>query len=135
MKPTVMKFTVQAWTMTRKKTRPSFHLGALGMLFSVSDRVSGPKLSEQDRLDAVYPYRLELAAIGVPAGRYRLVPSGGESGGLALEWAADLGGRVWQTQTGKAGHRLVTDLTEYERLRWEELVAQGGLALEFGALA
>ena len=135
MELTVMKLTVQAWTMSRKKVRPSFHLGALGLLFSVSDRVSGPKLSEQDRLDAVYPYRLELAAIGIPAGRYRLVPSGGESGAWALEWAAELGGRVWQTRNGKAGPRLITDLTEYERLRWEELVAQGGPTLEFGALA
>jgi hypothetical protein len=138
-----VKLRTQAWTVSRKKVRPSFSLGALGMLFSVSDRVSGPKLSDQDRLDAAYPYRLELAAAGVAAGRYRLLPAGSGAGdrgsGIPTEdrikdWASGLNGRVWRSESGRAGPRLVTDLTEYERLRWEELAVQGAPMLEFELL-
>ena len=127
-----MKLKISTWTLNRKKIRPSFNLGALGMLFSISDRVSGPKLSDQDRLDTVFPYRLEVAAAGMAAGRYRLVPT--ESSG-AHAWAEGLGGRVWHSVDKKGELRLVTDLTEYERVLWEELAARGqGPTLEFEAL-
>ena len=135
-----MKLRAQAWTVSRKKVRSSFNLGALGMLFSVSDRVSGPKLSEQDRLDTAYPYLLELAAAGVAVGRYRLLPAGSNAGDRGPgdwgsgDWGSGLNGRVWRTESGKAGPRLVTDLTEYERLRWEELAVQGAPTLEFELL-
>ena len=121
-----MKLEISTWTVSRKKIRPSFNLGALGMLFSISDRVSGPKLSDQDRLDTVFPYRLEVAAVGVAAGRYHLNPA--DTDVHARAWAEGLGGRVWRTEKGKSGsgaakNRLVTDLTEYERVLWEELAA------------
>ena len=95
------------------------------MLFSVSDRVSGPKLSEQDRFDTAYPYRLELMLgeeTSGPAGRYRLSPA--ETDVRARAWAEALAGRVWHVRSGRtrnargkpgAAHdRLVTDLTEYD---------------------
>ena len=125
-----MNINIQSWEVTRKKTRPSFSLGALGLLFSVSDRVSGPKLSDQDRLDAAYPYRLEIMAAGLRPGRYLLIQNG-RSGSA---WADSLGQRLWRAETGKSGMKLVTDLTEYERVLWEEATAAGGLTLKFDLL-
>ena len=124
-----MKLKISTWTVSRKKIRPSFSLGALGLLFSISDRVSGPNLSAQDRRDTAYPYLLELVPEGRVSGQYRLLSSDGA-------WTRELAGRVWRTQAGKTGTRLVTDLTEYERVLWEELAAGeraagGRLTLEF----
>ncbi|GGJ75508.1 hypothetical protein [Deinococcus aquiradiocola] len=124
-----MNINVTRWTVTRKKIRPSFNLGALGMLFSVSDRVSGPSLNDRDRRDVAYPYRLALDAAARP-GRYRLDPSGP----AARAWAEALGTREWRTEAGKGGPALVTDLTEYERLQWEELAAGRALTLTFQPL-
>ncbi len=121
-----MKLKVAGWSVTRKKIRSSFSLGALGMLFSVSDRVSGPRLSDQDRIDTAYPYRLELTAPALK-GEYRLDLS--QTGARA--WAEQLSGRVWRAETGRGGPRLATDLTEYERVLWEEAAAQPGLTLTF----
>ncbi len=123
-----MRLKVSAWTVSRKKIRPSFNLGALGMLFSISDRVSGPKLSDQDRLDTAFPYCLEVTAAGMAAGRYRLTPSGSSG---AHAWAEGLGGRMWRSVDQKGELRLVTDLTEYERELWEELAAIQKPTLEF----
>ena len=116
-----MKLKVSEWTMTRKKIRPSFNLGQLGMLFSISDKRGGPTLNDQDRRDTAYPYLLELVPDGRVSGQYRLLSSD-------AAWSRELAGRVWRVQAGKAGPRLVTDLTEYERVLWEELVAGGRAA-------
>ncbi|ULH15122.1 hypothetical protein MF271_14350 [Deinococcus sp. KNUC1210] len=115
-----MKVQIQSWTMVRKRIRPSFNLGALNMLFSVSDKVSAPKLSDADRLDTAYPYRLEVVISGPVSGSYRLeslTPDAGELQSLL--------GRVWRTEQvkGKGRPVLVTDLSEYERLSWEEWVS------------
>ena len=114
-----MKLNVSEWTVTRKKIRASFNLGQLGMLFSISDRRGGPALNDQDRRDTAYPYLLELVPDGRISGQYRLLSSDLR----ADAWATELAGRIWRVQTGKAGPRLVTDLTEYERVLWEELTA------------
>ena len=134
-----MKLYVSEWTVTRKKIRPSFNLGQLGLLFSISDRRGGPTLSAQDRLDVAYPYRLEVVVDGgfsgiLAAGRYRLNPAETDDGARA--WAESLAGRIWRTESGRggprvSGGRLVTDLTEYERLLWEELAAGQRPKLEF----
>ncbi|WP_424949764.1 hypothetical protein [Deinococcus sp.] len=125
-----MRIRVSQWSVSRKKIRPSFNLGALGMLFSVSDRVSGPKLSQQDRIDTAYPYRLEVVVAGMARGTYRLNPA--ESSAPA--WAEALAGRVWRAEHARGATRLVTDLTEYERLTWEELAAVGTPTLNFEPL-
>lgn len=122
-----MKLNVSQWTVTRKKIRPAFSLGQLGMLFSISDRRGGPALSIQDRRDTTYPYLLELVAEGRVSGQYRLL--GNEL--RADAWTRELAGRVWQVRAGRTGPRLVTDLTEYERVLWEELVAVERPMLEF----
>lgn len=127
-----MKLRVDQWSLTRKKIRSSLSLGALGMLFSVSDRISGPKLSEQDRADTVYPYLLEVSCAGVPGGRYRLKAAEHSTPGWA-EWAESLGNRSWRVESVKGGQKLVTDLTEYQRLMWEELSVQGAPTLNFEA--
>lgn len=126
-----MRLEAAEWSLTRKKIRSSFSLGALGLLFSVSDRVSGPTLSEQDRADTVYPYRLELACSVALSGRYRLTVKQDLIPDWA-EWAESLTGRVWRAERTRRGPKLVTDLTEYERLMWEELSAQGAPTLNFG---
>ena len=127
-----MRLQAARWTVTRKKIRSSLSLGALGMLFSVSDRISGPKLSEQDRTDTVYPYRLELSCDGSLSGKYRL--SGVEAASPAwTEWAESLANRAWWTEKARGAPNLVTDLTEYQRLIWEELAAEGEPTLNFGA--
>jgi hypothetical protein len=117
-----MKIEVSAWSMTRKKIRPSFHLGALSMLFSVSDKVSGPKLSDQDRLDAAYPYRLEIGLedANLKTGRYWLSANQNS----IPEVPEDLKKKRWQLQRGRKSVSIGTDLTEYERLLWEEWAAQ-----------
>ena len=125
-----MKLRAERWAVTRKKVRSSLSLGALGMLFSVSDRISGPKLSEQDRLDTVYPYRLELPCDGVFGGRFRLSAVEDSTPAWA-EWAESLANRVWWTEKARGVPKLVTDLTEYQRLMWEELAAQGEPVLNF----
>lgn len=124
--------TLQArqWAVSRKKTRPSLSLGSLGMLFSLADRVSAPKLSERDRLDLAYPYRLDVTGSGAFAGRYRLDPAGCS----VSDWAASLSGRAWKTGKTRAGSVLSTDLTEYERLIWEESAAQATPTLAFEPL-
>ncbi len=125
-----MKLNVSQWMMTRKKIRASFNLGQLGMLFSISDRPGGPALSAQDRIDTAYPYLLELVPDGRVSGQYRLLSTELR----AAAWTRELAGRVWRVQAGRAGPRLVTDLTEYERVLWEELVAVQRPTLEFKAL-
>ena len=115
-----MQVQIQGWAITRKRIRPSFNLGALNMLFSVSDKVSAPRLSDADRLDTAYPYRLEVVPGGRVSGSYRLealTPDASELQSLL--------GRVWRTEQSKGKGRpvLVTDLNEYERLSWEEWVS------------
>ncbi|MGY2894959.1 hypothetical protein [Deinococcus sp. UYEF24] len=127
-----MNLKADRWAVTRKKIRSSLSLGALGMLFSVSDRISGPKLSEQDRTDTVYPYRLELPCDGAFSGRYRLSGVEGVAPAWA-EWAESLANRAWWTENARGGSKLVTDLTEYQRLMWEELAAQSEPTLKFEA--
>ena len=124
--------TLQArdWKVSRKKSRPSFGLGALGLLFSVADRVSAPKLSEQDRLDLAYPYRLDVSGSRLAPGRYRLDPAACS----VPEWAASLSGRVWTVSKARTELLLSTDLTEYERLIWEESAAEGVPTLAFKPL-
>ncbi|MGY2896515.1 hypothetical protein [Deinococcus sp. UYEF24] len=39
-------------------------------------------------------------------------------------WADLIGQRVWCAEHGRRESKLVTDLTEYERLIWEEVVMQ-----------
>ena len=125
-----MRLQAVRWAVTRKKIRSSFSLGALGMLFSVSDRISSPKLSEQDRTDTVYPYRLELPCDGAFRGRYRLSAVEDPAPAWA-EWAESLANRAWWTEDARGVPKLVTDLTEYQRLMWEELAAQGDPVLSF----
>ncbi|WP_407568724.1 hypothetical protein [Deinococcus altitudinis] len=125
-----MNITVSGWLVTRKKIRSSLSLGALGMLFSVSDRISGPKLSEQDRIDTVYPYRLEVPCGESFSGRYRLSAVEDPAPAWA-EWAESLANRVWWTENARGLPKLVTDLTEYQRLMWEELTAQSDPTLHF----
>lgn len=124
--------TLQArhWEVSRKKARPSFGLGALGLLFSVADRVSAPKLSEQDRLDLAYPYRLDVSGTRLAPGRYRLDPAACS----IPEWAASLSGRPWTVSRTRTALLLSTDLTEYERLTWEESAAQSVPTLAFEPL-
>jgi len=121
--------TLQArqWQVSRKKVRPSFGLGSLGLLFSLADRVSAPKLSEQDRLDLAYPYRLDVTGNAPAGGRYRLDPVACSVSG----WAESLSGRLWTASKTRAGSSLSTDLTEYERLIWEELAAEKTPTLAF----
>ena len=126
-----MKLKVSEWTVTRKKIRPAFSLGQLGMLFSISDRRGGPALNDQDRRDTAYPYLLELVPDGRISGQYRLLSSDLR----AAAWARELVGRVWRVQAGRTGPRLVTDLTEYERVLWEELAAGQRPTLEFEAVS
>ena len=114
-----MQVQIHSWTIDRKRIRPSFNLGALTMLFSISDKVSAPKLTDADRLDTAYPYRLEVVPGGPVSGSYRLealTPDAGELQSLL--------GRIWRAEQGKGNGRpiLVTDLNEYERLSWEEWV-------------
>jgi hypothetical protein len=117
---------VSEWTLTRKKIRPAFSLGQVGLLFSISDRRSGPKLSDQDRRDAAYPYLLALVPAAQLSGSYRLISDGSA-------WAEELGDRTWRVQQSKRGPTLTTDLTEYERVLWEEL-APSRPELRFEAL-
>ena len=114
-----MQVHIQSWTITRKRIRPSFNLGALNMLFSISDKVSAPRLSDADRLDTAYPYRLEVVPAGKVSGSYHLEALTPEAGELQ-----SLLGRVWRSELSKGNSRpvLVTDLSEYERLSWEEWV-------------
>ena len=125
-----MNIKADRWAVTRKKIRSSLSLGALGMLFSVSDRISGPRLSEQDRTDTVYPYRLELTCGGAFSGRYRLNAVDDPTPAWA-EWAESVANRIWRAETTRGGLQLVTDQTEYQRLMWEELAAQGAPTLKF----
>ena len=115
-----MNFNVSTWAIQRKKVRFSVDWGQVKLLLSLSDNIRGPQLSEQDRLDIAFPYRLALASGYRLSGRYTL-----ESAEGAMQtWADLIGQRVWDVEHGRRTSKLVTDLTEYERVVWEEVVVQ-----------
>ena len=115
-----MKVNDSTRATQRKKVRFSFNWGQVKLLLSFSDNIRGSRLNEQDRLDIAFPYRLEFASGYRLNGRYCLDSA---EGGLQT-WADLTGLRVWSVKHGRRESKLITDLTEYERVVWEDVVMQ-----------